>query len=138
MLFDRFFKKGYKYPNTRRHARMVASWPVRIESGLSVHSLVRSTADVSGGGLCLIVSEPVKLGTRIQMSVHIPLVNKSVPAQGEVARCVELKKSDGYELGVRFVQMDPNDQKLLNDAIEHQLTPRERSRQQEGEWWRNF
>ena len=137
-LFDRFFKKGYQYSNTRLHLRLTAAWPVKIESGLSVKSLIRSTADVSGGGLCLVVSEPVKTGSRIGLTLNIPLLGKSVPVQADVVRCVPLGKTDGFELGLRFSIIDAADQKLLNEAIENQLPPRERSRQQEGEWWRNF
>ncbi len=138
MIFDRFFKKGYQYSNTRRHLRLTASWPVKIESGLSVKSLIRSTADVSGGGLRLMVSEQVNLGAQIGLTLNIPLLGKSLPVQAQVVRCIPIPKMNGFELGLRFSVIDAADQKLLNEAIENQLPPRERSRQQEGEWWRNF
>ncbi len=138
MLFGRFFKKGYQYSNTRRHLRLTVSWPVKIESGLAVKSVIRSTADVSGGGLRMVVSEPVKLGTRVGLTLNIPLLGKSMPVQADVVRCIPVPKINGFDLGLRFFMIDAADQKLLNEAIENQLPPRERSRQQEGEWWRNF
>jgi c-di-GMP-binding flagellar brake protein YcgR len=138
MIFDRFFKKGYQYSNTRRHLRLTAAWPVKIESGLSGRSLIRSTADVSGGGIRLLVSERVNPGAQIGLTLNIPRLGKSIPVQAQVVRCIEVPKANGFELGLHFSTIDPANQKILTEAIENQLPPRERSRQQEGEWWRNF
>ena len=130
--------KGYKYDNTRRFVRLPASWPIRYETPVEGGGRqVTHTADVSAGGVALSVREMLPVGSQIKLEVHVPPLNRAVQAVGQVVRCLPGRKG-GYELGIQFTQIDPQDQSLLDDAIERFYSPRQRDRQRSGAWWRNF
>lgn len=133
-----FGSKGYKYSNTRQYVRLPAAWPVKFDLGASTQELrVTETTDVSAGGVALLVSEPVPIGSTLHLEVHSPPLGRTVQAEGRVLRCQPAGR-EGYELGIRFVRIDPKDQADLNEAIQKFYSPGQRERQQGGSWWRNL
>lgn len=136
MFFGR--SKKYKYDNTRRFVRLPAAWPIRYEPEIEgARHQVTHTADVSAGGVAFSIREMLPVGSRIKLEVHVPPLDRSVQAVGEVIRCLPGRKG-GYEIGIRFDRIDAADQALLNEAIERFYGPRQRSRQHGGSWWRRF
>ena len=130
--------KGYQYDNTRRYIRLPAAWPIRYEAQAEGASRqVTHTADVSAGGVALSVQEMLPIGSRIKLEVHVPPLNRSIQAVGEVIRCLPGRQG-GYEIGIRFEQIDPTDQAVLDDAIQRFYSPRQRSHQRNGAWWRSL
>ena len=132
--------KGYRYDNTRRYVRLPAAWPIRYEAqaeGEGAPRQVTHTADVSAGGVALSVREMLPIGSRIKLEVHVPPLNRSIQAVGKVIRCLPGRQG-GYELGIRFEQISPTDQVVLDDAIQRFYSPRQRNRQRGGGWWRSF
>ena len=130
--------KGYSYDNTRRYVRLPAAWPIRYEAqAQGSQRQVTHTADVSAGGVALSVREMMPVGALIRLEVHVPPLARSIQATGEVIRCLPGRKG-GYELGIRFQQIDPKDQTLLDEAIERFYSPRQKDRQRSGAWWRNL
>ena len=130
--------KGYRYDNTRRFVRLPAAWPIRYETQAEGTSRqVTHTADVSAGGVALSVREMIPVGSRIQLEVHVPPLNRSIQAIGEVTRCFPGRRG-GYEIGIRFEKINTTDQVILDDAIQRFYSPRQRSRQRGGAWWRTF
>ena len=131
--------KGYKYDNTRRYMRLPAAWPIKYEllqvegGGLKV----THTADVGAGGVALSVGEMFQVGSRIQIEVHVPPLDRSIHAVGEVMRCAPVRRG-GYTLGIRFEQIDSQDQAALDEAIGRFYSPRQKNRQHDGAWWRNL
>lgn len=129
--------KKYKYPNTRQYLRLPASWPVKWEPTQHAGAPgVAATKDVSAGGIALVVREMIPAGSRIQIEIHVPALNRSIPAQGQVVRCL-LAKGGGFELGIRFAQISAEDQKALREAIDKFASPRDRSSLQRS-WWRKI
>ena len=130
--------KGYKYDNTRRFVRLPAAWPIRYEPEVEGSShQVTHTSDVSAGGVALSIREMLPVGSRIKLEVHVPPLDRSVQAVGEVIRCLPGRRG-GYEIGIRFERIDAADQALLDQAIERFYSPRQRSRHRSGAWWRTL
>ncbi len=130
--------KGYKYDNTRRFVRLPAAWPIRYEPEIegAGHQVTHAT-DVSAGGVALSIREMLPVGSRIKLEVHVPPLDRSIQAVGEVIRCLPGRKG-GYEIGIRFERIDEEDQALLDQAIERFYSPRQRNRHRSGAWWRTL
>ena len=130
--------KGYRYDNTRKYVRLPAAWPIKYETQAEgAPRQVTHTSDVSAGGVALSVREMLPIGSRIKLEVHVPPLNRSIHAGGEVLRCIPARRG-GYEIGIRFDQINPTDQVILNEAIERFYSPRQRSRHRGGAWWRSL
>ncbi len=130
--------KAYKYSNTRRFIRLPAAWPIKCEPQTREDGRhVTHTADVSAGGVAILSREMIPVGSRIRMEIHILPVDRSVSAEGKVVRCLPAR-TGGFELGIQFDRIAPEDQRALNDAVEGALTPRERTRQKGASWWRRI
>ena len=134
--------KGYSYDNTRRYVRLPAAWPIRYEVQVEGEKSdgerkVTHTADVSAGGVALSLREMLPVGSRIRVEVHISPLDRSIRAAGVVVRCAPARQF-GYNIGIRFEQIDPQDQAVLNEAIERFYSPRQRNRHSGGSWWRKL
>ena len=133
-----FRSKGYKYGNTRRFVRLPAAWPMRYETQTEgANPQVTHTADVSAGGVAVTVRERLPVGSRIKLKIHVPPMDRSFDLVGKVVRCLPLRKG-GFDVGIQFEQIQPEDQKMLNDAIENFYTPHQRTRQLSAAWWRKI
>ncbi len=132
----------YRYPNTRQYLRLSAPWPIRIErrSGPSERRdqpsedrRISITKDVSAGGIGLAVKEIVPVGSPIYVEIFIPPLNRTICAKGQVVR-VNAQRNN-FDLGIRFVQIDPEERTALNEAILQFYTPEQQARHQ-GTWRR--
>ncbi len=134
----RWWSKKSKYENTRQSLRLPAAWPIKCEpqtAGDGRH--VVSTRDISAGGVAVIVREMIPVGSRIRLEILVPPINRAIQAEGQVLRCLPDRRG-GFELGIRFTTIAPEDQAALNEAIERFYNDRKKSRQQRGTWWRRF
>lgn len=89
--------------------------------------------DISVGGLCFKSPVSHEKGARLSMSVRITktedekrqsglIVSKAstpIVTVGEVVRCSDLPDEDGYEIGIRFVEIEEKD---LRTLIRHLAT----------------
>lgn len=91
--------------------------------------------DVSAGGIGLVVKEMIPLGSPVHVEIHIPSFNRTILAEGKVARIGGHR--DGFELGVRFMEIDPEDRAVLNEVVERLSTVRQKVRQWKP-WWRQL
>lgn len=86
-----------------------------------------STKDISGGGIQLIVKEPLPHGTRLQLSFELPEFG-SIQVAGKVVR-VDQSPADRqvYWLGVRFVDVhDSVSNKIIKFIFKKQLEQRQK------------
>ena len=77
MLFDRWFKKGYQYPDTRQFARLPTSWPIKCSpEAQEGGQQVTQTQDISASGMLIrVIQEPtlqLRLQQHVRLSVHLP------------------------------------------------------------------
>ena len=100
---------------------------VRVESSMPVMYWLSPTGDVaprrsltkniSGGGVCLYLEEPLLPGTRLQVHMRLPEDGRSFPFTAEVAWC-DAPKADGaggpsVMAGLRFIEIAPEDQRAI-------------------------
>ena len=129
----RWFKR-YSIENTRRYPRLPASWPIKCESKTpSDGRTVTHTRDIGAGGVSVSMKEPLPLGTPIRVEIHIPPLDCSVSAQGQVIRCFP-GRSGGFEVGIQFTHIEAKDRATLNEAIEEIIG----SGGRRTTWWRKF
>lgn len=135
-LFDRWTKR-YKYENTRQYLRLPTTWPVKCEpQTLQDNKFLYRTKDISAGGVSLHVQEMIPAGTLLQLEIHVPPLGRSVSARGQVVRCLPGRRT-GFDLGIRFLEIDPKDRRALNDAVEQLLPPGQKAAQKRP-WWRKL
>lgn len=65
------------------------------------------TIDLSGGGLCLHMVEPVDLGARVMLDIRLPGQKEPVYAEGSVVRMEEEAQARParYQAGVQFTRI---------------------------------
>jgi c-di-GMP-binding flagellar brake protein YcgR len=72
--------------------------------------------DLSLGGALLVLPGPLEAG-----AIHdfaIDLEGDRIWVQGEVRHCHPANRGSGYHVGVQFVGVDPQDEKLLREYLE--------------------
>ncbi|MCM8794481.1 MAG: PilZ domain-containing protein [Candidatus Omnitrophica bacterium] len=139
MLFNRFLDRwirGYSYENTRQYPRLPASWPVKCKSETMKNApQLTTTKDISAGGVAVRVSEPLATGSRIRLEILVLPLNRTIEATGRVLRCAPIK-GGGFEAGVLFVEIDPQEKEALKKAIEEFYGSRLPSSKRR--WWRRL
>ena len=89
------------------------------------HELVTGTAraqlavrcqDLSLGGALLVVTMALAEGATHDF--RLDLEDEALVVRGEVRRCRQQSDGAGYEVGVRFVGMSPEDQARLQSYLE--------------------
>ena len=130
-------RKRYRYENTRQYLRLKASWPIRyrLVSDPGGERLT-TTQDVGAGGVSLVVEEEISKGSRLQLELSVTPLDRRVDAEGEVVRQLPIKRS-GFEIGVQFVKMDPQDRSALNEMVQ-QFIPAHRQARELSPWWRTI
>ena len=88
-----------------------------------------SIKNISGGGLCLVASNKINLGQIIQVEFVLPLDKSNIIAKCEVVWVDKFAEPEGhykYELGVKFVEIDKQQQKNINRFVVQRLKTRVR------------
>lgn len=68
--------------------------------------------DISTGGIYIETKEELRPGERLRMSFRFPDYAKPLMVEGEVAR------KDDKGIGVKFVNLDPNQINIINSLVE--------------------
>lgn len=94
------------------------------------------SADISGGGLLVHCSKSFSLGDKLQVTIHIPSLNKfhpgffkvfesdigqSLTAVAEVVRIQEVVPFRDYALGLKFLDIYEDDWKALENMLLKEL-----------------
>ncbi len=111
---------------------------VRLDTRLEVNYTVlsgtqahKATArNVGGGGICLFANEPLKAGDRLQVAMKLPDRDKPVNFIAEVIWCEPYEvigktgRQRAIEVGVRFLEIAPQDQEAVMQHVILRLKPR--------------
>lgn len=92
-------------------------------TGDSAHGSVRGEVvarilDLSLGGALLVVDTQLDLGAIHDFALQ--LSGDTVWVQGEVRRSVRAPRGEGYEIGIEFLGIDPQDERVLRAYVERQ------------------
>jgi len=87
-------------------------------------AILAHTENVGMGGVCVIVKRPVKLFTPVDVEIDLLDAEAHIKCSGKVVWCVqrrnnEIKKPSHYDVGVEFVALTEDQQKHVQQVIEH-------------------
>ena len=82
--------------------------------------------DISKGGLCFETGESVASGELLYFKVKIHFALWPFNCTGQVLRVQSLAKSHAFEVGVRFLSIDPKDGELIDLLAWEQQQKKER------------
>jgi uncharacterized protein (TIGR02266 family) len=71
--------------------------------------------NVSLGGVCIQCDAAEEIGTEVELLIHFPELNASIPARGQV---VWANRSTPVDMGIRFVNLDDKKQETLKQYIQ--------------------
>jgi c-di-GMP-binding flagellar brake protein YcgR len=71
--------------------------------------------DLSLGGALLVVAARLEEGAIHDFALDIS--GRTIWVQGEVRRCLAAERGAGFHIGVEFLGIDPQDQKLLQEFL---------------------
>lgn len=103
---------------------------VRLDTTLAVSyrvlpsSVVQTahTKNISGGGLCVFLSERLPLGTPLELQITLPARAQPATFTAEVVWCEEFEvigetRARSIQAGVRFVFIHPNDREAIMQHV---------------------
>lgn len=96
----------------RRAIRVSVVIPIELRDahGFSLHSC----SDLSVGGVYFDRAIPHQVGSRVELSFNLPGDERTVRCGGEV---VNVPDKQEYGMGVRFVDLSPENEAMLYDFI---------------------
>ena len=71
--------------------------------------------DLSLGGALLVLAARLEEGAIHDFALEIS--GRTIWVQGEVRRCLPAERGAGYHVGVEFLGIDPQDQRLLKEFL---------------------
>lgn len=110
-----------RYIERRKHKRkdlycLIKYTPYYQQEG-PTRTIFTSLRNISGGGLLFKSSEYLPIGTRLDIMINIPSLDKTVSVQAKVVRFEENKKTKSYLVGVVFTDIkDPDKDEIIRLA----------------------
>ena len=98
----------------------------RLVSDDSKKLVLSSVKDISGGGVRLSAESDIPKGSIVQVYINAPQFSSSIPCLAKVAWSRKIGKSNKYELGFEFLEIEDL---LRNDIIQRIHYVRRRSKQ---------
>ena len=114
----------------RRFVRLDLKVEVSYWVLTSTDPLQTETTNMSGGGLCLMLNEPLPPRTPLAIEVRLPNRDRPVTCVGEVVWCEwvppkgDVPPHRSVEIGVQFLKIDPEDHEALLHYVRSELSPK--------------
>jgi diguanylate cyclase (GGDEF)-like protein len=106
---------------------------IRIDTALAgsfslvaEHAQPLTTLNVSEGGVLFGTTQRLEVGVTLQVSLKLPPERRPVRCLARVVRVIE--EAGGYEIGVRFIDMDKSHRRLFNRFVRSQARAARRGR----------
>lgn len=107
-----------KFQN-REFVRVKVTRPIIVhpldEDGAVQDMVSTNTVDISGGGVCVVLFNPIKVGNRVTLNIdNIPGM-ELIQVMGEVARChpVDVAGVKLFHVGIKFIELSAQEQSRL-------------------------
>jgi len=84
----------------------------------------QTAKDISQGGIRFSVGERLPNGAKLELELKLPEEAVPIQAQVEVAWCARFQGNGPYEVGCRFIQIDPLDRGKIIRHIHEALKQR--------------
>ena len=113
----------------RQFVRLDTRLPITYRVVTSAPPVQAITKGIGGGGICVFLSEPVRPGTRLHVTVKLPDQERPLTFTGEVVWCEQYEvigktqRNRSVEAGLKFVQIEPPDQQRIMQYVILSLQP---------------
>jgi len=95
----------------------------RITTRLTVEA-VGPTLNISAGGMCLLMADPMREGTKTTLTFSLPEDPVPVTCQGRIAWCRPSRiDPELYEVGASFTDISDEDRRRIIAFVEAHLSP---------------
>ena len=117
----------------RRFVRLDTRLEVTYTRLPSTQAQQTMTKDIGGGGICFFADELLRPGDRLQVAMKLPNYERAVNFTAEVmwSETYEVvgrtERQRAVEVGVRFVEIAPQDQEAIMQHVILSLQPPRRS-----------
>lgn len=71
------------------------------------------TKNISAGGILFRSRSPLPVNSLVQIRIHLPINSRPIEAVGEVRHLVRLKNTSGFDVGVSFLKISPENHKKI-------------------------
>ena len=114
----------------RRLPRFLTTLPVQFRGILKPQDPFRGSLskDLSAGGVRMTVSGFLPKETRLVLLLSLPACLKPVRTIAQVVWVQKKPLAEGYDCGIRFLEITPEDRELIADAVERGVVGRAGSR----------
>ena len=106
-------EQGRQY-DRRKHARVVKDLFTVYAVTDPFQEGLFTTENVSGAGLLFRSRSPIKIGSNMNLNIHLPDRVNPIPCEGKVVRSATAEGSTpSYDIGIAFTKMNDPDKKQL-------------------------
>ncbi|MBF0511114.1 MAG: PilZ domain-containing protein [Candidatus Omnitrophica bacterium] len=108
----------------RKFPRVTYPCLVKITAADSSHEPILShTENISLGGICVTLQEPMKLFANVDLEIDLLDVEEHIKPKGKIVWCARRKsegekRHDSYDVGVEFFEISGKDRDLLMTNIQ--------------------
>lgn len=104
----------------RRYMRLNSHAPVQFRNVLKPQEQFDGTLskDLSAGGLCMTTESFISPESRLVLLVSLPGTLKSIRLICQVAWTQQQRFADGYECGVEFIEINPEDRQEIDAFVQ--------------------
>ena len=109
----------------RRLPRLKVSAPLQFRNVLKPSEPFAGslTRDLSAGGVAMVTSFPLSKEMRVVALLSLPGLLKPIRTIGRVAWVETQKFGDGFDCGIQFFEMTPEDHDAVASYVERGVTP---------------
>ena len=101
----------------RRHARIVSDIYAVYAMDGPFREGICVTENISGAGLLFRSQEPFRIGTEMNLNIHLPNRINPIPCQAQVVRTEAVDDQNLYEVGLTFTRITPQDKRELVTSL---------------------
>jgi c-di-GMP-binding flagellar brake protein YcgR len=103
----------------RKFVRLDTSVKIRYKVLQPTDNNDTNSRDLSAGGVKIEVKEPIRPNTVLWLEINLPSEADPLQAKGEVVwqEKISPAENSGYEMGIKFLEMDVNDRSRLSKYL---------------------
>lgn len=114
------FGKKTAIQERRRFVRLDASVEIFYSLEANQDAVSCLSKNISAGGICLIVYEPLNAGDTLSLRIYLPDDKPFVVARGKVAWIKTFKiagEKERYDAGLEFTEINQGDRKRIDNYV---------------------
>lgn len=104
--------------NRRKFKRVRVPFLLRYVVEASGTGAVTNLKDLSAGGVLFASNQPLLQGGNLKLEINLPTVEKPISASARVVRVSKGAQSGIYRIATKFIDLNPQDKKLIRQLIE--------------------